>query len=417
MSNRNPSQIHDFPLEQVPNANRHGWLRLTIVWAGFVLCMTNFLTGSTVSYGLNLNQSLLALLIGNGILTGIAITQGMLAHKTGYSFSYLTRFTFGTLGAKVVSLFIALSFIGWSAVGIGLAAETVGPVVHLNPRLIALAFTAIFSLSALFGLYGMSRVSALGIPIILFISIFGLFQILRSKGFELVYLFEIPPYRTSSFGKAVSVTVGSWIVGAIAAPDILRYARRRRDVIISMLIAFLFINTLQQAIGSAMGLVTGTWNLPIILSKLGFGTFGIILLVFISWTTADNNMYAAGLGLSTFLDDRKRMMPTVICIIAGGILSVIGFYSYFSAYLYILSVIFTPVGSIMIVDYLLSSKQRSYTEEGMLKVSWRAYASLAIGVTVGFLVNPEYGFAVSMLTGGAIYLLLVMVQRIRMRPS
>jgi len=399
-------RVNDFPLEQVPAHNRCSWFRLSIVWVGFVLCMTNFLTGSSIAYGLHLRDSILAIFLGNAILTLIAIGQGLLAQKSGYSFSFLSQFTFGTLGAKLVAVVIAISFIGWAAVGIGLGAETVGLMIHINPRYIALIFTLVFSVSALFGIYGLSRVSAFGIPIILFISFFGLFRILASKGLSFGYLFEIPPYKTIGFGEAVSITVGSWIVGAIASPDILRYARRKRDIVVSMIITFLLLNTIQMSIGSAMGLVTGTWNLPIILNRLGFGFLGVLLLIFVSWTTADNDMYAAGLGLSTLLKSRNRLLPTIICIAVGGVLSIVGFYRYFSTYLHSLSIIFTPFGSIMLLDFLFFSSGRSYGSKADIRISWRAGISLLIGVAAGFILDFGAGFIISMVSAGLSYVLL-----------
>lgn len=400
---------NNYPTEQVPHGNRHSWLRLTLVWSGFILCMTNFLTGSSVSYGMKFIPSVLALAIGNLILMVIAIVQGLLAYQSGCSFSYLTRYTFGKKGAKLIALFIAFSFICWASVGVGLAAETLSSVMPYSSRMIALIFTVLFSISALYGFDGLTKVSAIGIPVILLISFFGLYQILRSKGYEVAFLLQIPPYSRIAFGEGVSITVGSWIVGAIASPDILRYAKGKKDVFISMGIAFFFLNTLQMAIGAAMGLVAGTWNLPIILSKLGFGALGIVLLLFVSWTTLDNDVYAAGLGLSTFLQQKRRFWPTLICILVSGVLSVFGFYRYFSSYLYYLSIIFAPIGGVMIIDTFLVFLKIGRGFEEKEDVCWSAYGALVLGIGAAVAMPGPVPFLISMGVAMGIYLLLKLI--------
>ncbi len=404
-NSRLPQDINGFPLEPVPEPVRSRWPELTLVWAGFVLCTTNFLTGSSVSYGLDLTRSLLALLVGNTILALIAISQGLLAQKTGYSVSYLTRFCFGKTGAKLISFLLAVSFIGWAGVGIGLTAETIRLMIDLPFPLISIVCTVLFALTALWGFKGMAKVSAVGIPIVLFITFFGLYQILISKGITISQLFATPPYDEISFGQGVSITIGSWIVGAIAAPDILRYSRKKSDVFISMIAAFMILGTLQMGAGAAMGLVARTWDLPLILQSLGFGVLGLILLLFISWSTADNNFYAAGLGLSTFMGKKARFWPTLICVILGGLMATLGIYSYFAQYLVLLSIVIPPIGGIMIVDTWIF-QGKVFREEVHEGISWKAFAAMTLGILLAFYIPVSVPFLISMLLSAVIYWIL-----------
>jgi cytosine permease len=276
----------------------------------------------------------------------------------------------------------------------------------IDYRVIALLLTIIFSASAIYGFDGLARIASISIPIVLFISFFGLSKILSSNGFGFMTIFEIPPYSTMHFGSAISITVGSWIVGAIAAPDIMRYAFNKKDVRITMFITFFILNTLQISIGAAMGLVARTWNLPIVLNRLGFGLLGVVLLIFISWTTSDNNYYAAGLGLSNFMNRRDRILPTIICIVVGAVLSVIGIYKYFADFLHFLSIVFTPIGGIMIVDYLMVGRSGYNREDILSGFKWKPFLAFAIGVLGALLIETSLQFIYSMLISGIVYFLL-----------
>jgi len=403
--------MENYPLSSIPSAARSKWLSLTMVWAGFVLAISNYLTGSLVAGGLNLSRSFMAIVHGNVLLFVGALFMGLIAQDTGLSTAFSSRYAFGVRGSKFVSGLISLSFIGWGAIGIGLAAESLSHAISLSDGWLVLVMTILFGLTAIRGFKGMLQISSVAIPLILFISFFGLYQVLQDRNIHMSMLLLIEPSEARGFGATVSIVVGSWIAGAISSPDILRYALRKRDVFISLLLALVIINSIQMGIGAVMGTAVGSSDLPHILGHLGFGAFGILLLVFMAWTTADNNFYAAGLGLTNFMNNRNRMLATVVSVMLAGVLALLGFYHYLGEFLSSISLIFAPVGGIIIADFYLNKVGQINHDLFYQGVRWKAMISLMLGIALGIWIPFPMPFFISFVGAALLYTIIILLTR------
>lgn len=403
-------EINNYPLSPIPLEVRNKWTTLSIIWAGFILTVSNFLTGTLVTEGLTLSRGFGAIILGNSLLFLVATVMGFIAQETGLSATYLTRFAFGIRGSKIISLLFSLSFICWSAIGIGLASKSLEHFTGWNAVFLSLVMTLLFGLTAAIGFPGMIRISSISVPVIVFISYFGIHHILTIGGIKLSALMLIRPIESMKFGQAVSIVVGSWIVGAVAAPDILRFALRKRDVLITMFITFVVLNSLQMGVGSVMGLVVASPDLPDILFHLGFGIAGSLLLIFLSWTTADNNLYASGLGIANFLDRGERIKTTVFSILLAGVLAIAGIYNYLGQFLSLVSLVFAPIGGVIITDFYLHRAgliQHALYYQG---IRWRGIVSAMLGILIGLYIKCEMPFALAFVTAALTYLIICLVK-------
>lgn len=343
----------------------------------------------------------------------VALVMGFIAQETGLSATYLSRYAFGIRGSKIVSFLFSLSFIGWGGVGIGLAAKSLNHFTGWNETFLSLVLMIIFGISAIYGFKGMVRISSISVPVVILISCFGIYEIFVTRGITFSTLLLIEPVESMNFGRAVSIVVGSWVVGAVAAPDILRFALRKRDVLITMLLAFMLINTLQTSVGAVMGVAVGSPDLPDILYHLGFGLFGAMLLIFLSWTTADNNFYAAGLGIANFLEQRDRIKPTTFSILLAGILAMAGLYNYLEHFLSLTSLVFAPIGGVIITDFYLHRAgliQHALYYQG---IRWRGIISVVVGIFLGVQISFSMPFAVAFLASAICYLAIIVICVIR----
>ena len=71
--------------------------------------------------------------------------------------------------------------------------------------------------------------------------------------------------------------------------------------------------------GGVMSIVTGQYDISIILSNLGVPFFGLLALVLATWTTNVTNAYSGGLALSNLLgfDESKFKITTGIAGAVG----------------------------------------------------------------------------------------------------
>ncbi len=95
---------------------------------------------------------------------------------------------------------------------------------------------------------------------------------------------------------------GGFAVGGTIAADLTRYARKRKDAILSGLIGIWPAGVFLVVIGGLLTVVAGTFDITIALAQLGLGgLIGSIILVLATWTTNTVNAYSGGLALVNLL--------------------------------------------------------------------------------------------------------------------
>ena len=122
------AQDSEFSLSAVPESERKSYISLTIIWTGFVFVIVSMMAGGTLAVGLDFKHVIYATLIGNVFLCLIAVAVSVIASKTGLTFALLTRYSFGTMGSKLASIFVPIVNIGWYTI----QAATYGHFVALS---------------------------------------------------------------------------------------------------------------------------------------------------------------------------------------------------------------------------------------------------------------------------------------------
>ena len=126
------------------------------------------------------------------------------------------------------------------------------------------------------------------------------------------------------------------------------------------------------------------------LAQQGLLGAGIALLVLNIWTTNDNALYAAGLGL-TNITGLKRVHLVIGAGVVGTVLADF-LYNNFVGWLVFLSISLPPIGGVIIGDFYLRCKANYPDPENypFKDINWAAMIAwaLAIGASV---ISPEDG--------------------------
>ena len=164
---------------------------------------------------------------------------------------------------------------------------------------------------------------------------------------------------------------------------------------------------MMMLIGSILSIVTGQYDVSLVLAAVGVPALGLVALVLATWTTNVTNAYSGGLSMSNlfgFGEDRFRI-TTVIAGAIGTVLAAVGLLSRFEAFLNILSALIPPIAGVMIGSYWIVGKGRRENlveKEGWY---WPGIVAFAIGAVVAYitgnvapvLIGPVNGIVVSML--------------------
>lgn len=390
--NNNYAAAHDdYALSPVPESARRGLLSMSAVMLGFTFFAASMWTGGTLGQGFRLWPDLIiVVLAGNLILGGYGALLGYAAAKTNLSTHILSRYAFGRVGSKLPSLMLAVTQIGWFGVGVAMFAYPINKFMGIDHLPLIIGGGIVMTYTVVVGFKAIEWLSAIAVPAILILGVTSVVTAITDTDGGLEALISLEPTASLSMAMGIALAVGSFISGATLTPDFVRYARNRRVGVAATIIGFTFGNSLMFIFGAVGATATGMSDIAEVLAHQGLLGAGIALLVLNIWTTNDNALYAAGLGL-TNITGLKRV-HLVIAAGAIGTLLADFLYSNFVGWLVFLSVSLPPIGGIIIADFYLRCKTRYPSPERypFKNINWAAMIAwtVAIGVSV---ISPEDG--------------------------
>ena len=395
---REPSQLlEDFSLEPVPLNQRKSWVNLAVVWIGIAVVMSAIFRGMMIGLGLGkISSVVVSYLLGEIILIAMMGLAGYIGAKTGFSTPLLANFSFGRIGAILISLCIALSLIGWFGVQAAFFARTVQFYFGTHFPLPVFSFICgvLMMIPAIFGIRGLTALSWVASPFMIIIFLWGIikmgFHFLPSDTLISLALNHQPDPYPITLGAAASIVAGGFIVGATTSADIFRYARpRMKDIFLAAAIAMV-VSAFLHVVGSILAMNTGVYHerLPELIidnQYLGLGFIGFLVLLLAQWTTNDSNIYSAALALNNIFRV-KRWKVTIAAGIFASLFAALGILERLELFLIILTVSIGPIGGIFICDYYILRRLRkqNFREKTISKVNYKALSVYFVSFLIGW---------------------------------
>lgn len=228
------------------------------------------------------------------------------------------------------------------------------------------------------------------------------------------------PVTPIPFVSGVSLVVATFAIGGAISGDYCRYAKNRADVIKSSVIGVLPSGLMILMVGAIMSVVTGEYDISVVLAKIGVPVIGLVALVLATWTTNVTNAYSGGLSLSNLLGagEKRFVASTAIAGFLGTILAIFGILDKFQAFLSLLSAFVPALVGVVIADYWLlggGKKENFRIREGFHIIgiiaftagaliacitggtfaSFPALTAAAPFLNIPFFIGPLNGIAVS----------------------
>lgn len=339
----------DFERSVVPDSARKGFLSLFFVMMGFTFFSASMSVGARLGNGLSLPDFTLAIIIGGLILL---VYTGFLAYvgsKTGLSMDLLAQKSFGKKGSWLPSLMISITQIGWFGVGVAMLAYPVSELLGVNVWIIIIAAGAVMTFTSWWGIDAIGIVSTISVPLIALLGIYSMSLAIGDAG-------GIWNVFSNSGGMtmvtAIGLVVGSFISGGTTTPNFVRYAKNVKSAVIATAIAFFLGNSLMFMFGAVGGAYTGSEDIFFVMIAQGLAIPAIIVLGANIWTTNNNALYSAGLGLANVASKRKRPMTLIGGIV--GTLAALWLYDNFVTWLNVLNTTLPPIGVILVLDYFFN---------------------------------------------------------------
>ena len=399
----------DYARESVPASARRHWLSLSLIWIGGGIDLAGILLGTQIGLGMSFENAMIATFVGSLILAVVGALTCYVGSETGMSTAMLTRFVFGEYGARIASLIIGITGMGWFGVQTGFFAVSGQMIVkelagvEVSMPVAALIGGLLMMSTAVIGYKAIEWLSVIAVPIMFGILVGILIVVIPSQSFwEAVHV--EPVADTIPLGLGISLVTSLFLVGAIAAPDIGRWARSKKDSILAAVVGFLIGNSLMLVIAVIIAKYTSNAEFIQVMFGIGWGGLAAILFVLGTWTTNDNGLYSTGLALSVAL--RRWSRPTLVIVagLIGTALAVFNIYDSFITFLTILSAFVSPIGGVFIAEYYLLNKQRftmAFLRDNKIPLLyWHSIVVWVLATLVGLSTSPssEGGFGLFQMT-------------------
>jgi cytosine permease len=393
----NSQVLEDYSLEPVPTSQRKSWIQLAVIWIGIAVVMSAIFRGMMIGMGLGqLSAVALSYLLGEVILIAVMALTGYIGARTGFSTPLIANFSFGRIGAIIISLSIALSLMGWFGVQAAFFARTVQFFLKTDFSLPLFSFVCglVMMIPAIFGIRGLSVLSWIASPFMLLIFIWGIirmgFHFLEPASLQALAAAHQPDPYPLTLGAAASIVAGGFIVGATTSADIFRYARPRlKDIFLAAVVA-MTASAFLHFVGSFLAMNTGLYHekLPEIIidsQYLGLGFVGFVVLMLAQWTTNDSNLYSSVLALNNIFRI-KRWKMTIIAGILASLFAAWGILERLELFLIILTVSIGPIAGIFLCDYYLlqRTKAEKAREKQIATINFKALAVYIIAFSIGW---------------------------------
>lgn len=397
---------------EIKESERQSWLSLAMIWTGSMICIPCLMIGGVLGAGLSLSGVILAVLAGYGIVCLYMCLVGMESCDTGLPTVSMASAVLGEKGAQfIISLMLAIACVGWFGIQSAVCGESFSAMVagftgfEIPSWISSIFWGLVMLLTAVYGYNGLKILNFIAVPALLIVLSYSMFLALSGGGLETIKTFS--PSSQMSFISAVSMVVASFALGGVISGDYSRYAKSRKDVVKSTVLGVFPSGMVMMLIGAILSIVTGQYDISLVLAAVGVPALGLVALVLATWTTNVTNAYSGGLAVSNlfgFGEDRFKVSCAVAGVI-GTILAAAGLLSEFEFFLNILSALIPPIAGVMIASYWILGKGRK--ENLRQKEGWYipGIISFAVGAVVAyvtgsiavFLIGPVNGIAVSMI--------------------
>jgi cytosine permease len=354
----------DHALERVPRDERYPWLSVAMQRFGQIACMSQFLLGATLGFGMTLGNAILAITLGCVLLEIVAIAVGIAGQREGLSTSVLARWTgFGSLGSSLIGLVVAVSLIGWFGIQNAVFADGLHSIVGGLPTwmwtiLCGAAVTAV----VVYGFGSMAWTAYITVPAFLLLAGWSIADELTKHSLSDLAS-SAAPGPVISLATGTTLVAGGFIVGMVITPDMTRYNRSAADVIKQTIISVTLGEYLIGIIAVLLAHAIKSADIVAIVTSTT-GSVGVLVLIAATIKINDWNLYSSSLGIVNFADQvfgarLNRAVVTIAVGVLGTGLAAAGILDHFTDFLTTLGVAVPPIAGIMAAEYWIVRTHRA----------------------------------------------------------
>ena len=372
----------------VPKKSRRSLLTMFMIMLGFTFFSASMWVGQELADGLDFGGFMGSLILGGVILGLYTGLLGYVGGKTGLSLDLLAQRAFGIKGSYLPSAMISVTQIGWFGVGIAMFAIPVANELLGGSTtaqwILVIAAGICMTASAYFGIKSLTIVSYIAVPLVAILGTVAMIMAIQRGDGTIIDQFAVSSGSLTVIGGA-GLVVGSFVSGGTATPNFTRFAKNGVVGAVTTVIAFFIGNSLMFFFGAVSSIFVGGNDIFEVMIRLNLFYLAVLVLGLNIWTTNDNALYSAGLGLANIFHQKKKPMVLISGIV--GTVAAVWLYYNFCSWLNVLNCTLPPVGIILVLGYFMHKEEYRDDCKNVEVVDWFAVMGVILGAVVANLLN------------------------------
>ncbi|TLU64155.1 cytosine permease [Thalassotalea litorea] len=395
-SNSSQLENNDYATQPVQKSDTVNGFKIAMINGSLAFSVPGLITGIEVGNAIGFQDSLIAFLIGGLFLAILGAITGIVGRQNRLTSCMTLKFVFGRNGADIISALFVLALLGWYGINLDLFSASLSELswqlFSYTPDIIALEIVIgmVITFTTIFGFRMIEKISNWLVPVFIILLLYLLFQSLMTIDWQ-----NIAPgvAASMSLSEAIAIVVGSFIVSVVLMPDFTRFARTNKDAVTASVLPFLGISSFVYIVSAIAGLAAASNDVLAVMLTLGLGSAALFLLIASSWITNVVNLYSAALGTNAIVNKWQEKTIIIAMGVIGTIVASMNLLDRFTDFLFGLSVVFTPVAAIYIIDFFVIRAKKLYSISDLDQTARFSFAALSawlLGIAMAISVNSNY---------------------------
>ncbi|MDO5416892.1 MAG: cytosine permease [Lachnospiraceae bacterium] len=382
---------YEYAFSTVPEKRRKPAGELMAILAGVAFSTSGASLGMRAGLSMPFGRAVFVCVAGNLLLGALACFWGMLGYRSGRSSVSLVRQMFGIQTAAVFAVFVTLAASVW----IGMSGNMLARLLiagfsqwRLPAAVTTQLAVCLCVVSTADGWRSMRRMNLWVLPALVILTVYLILQIVEENG-GVGFLSFFQPNRSLGVAAAISMIMGNYALSATTMPDICRFAKNRRSVLLGVGI-YILVLTVSDVCGILIVQATGAEEISYGMFCFGAAGLNFIWMVLCIYSTQNVNLYVGGLAIQNLVRGtwmEGNISHKTAMLFLGGLSSVLGvmnLFRYLAGMAQFILLCTAPLAGIGGAEVVLRNREKRCG-------GWTAPAVWVLGIVTGVLVGNMAG--------------------------
>lgn len=323
-----------------------------LIWFGAAVSIAEILTGTALA-PLGFAKGAAAIILGHIIGCLLFFAAGAIGGKTGKSAMETVKISFGQKGSLLFSGLNVLQLVGWTAVMIVSGAAAADAILNLGGQWIWSVIIGVLVLIwVVADVKNLGRLNIVAMSALFILTVILSFRVFGGSAAGI-------SAEAISFGAAMELSIAMPLSWLPLVSDYTRNAEKPVKASAVSALVYFAVSAWMYFIGMGAAIYTGESDVAAIMLKSGLGFAALIIVILSTVTTTFLDAFSAGVSSVSVCGKIKEKPAAVVVCIIGTLLACLTPITQFENFLYLISSVFAPMISILIIDFFVIKKDSS----------------------------------------------------------